>query len=273
MRMSTLSAPSELVDDWPESPLRPGMGWRHRRNIRCTCRRQNSGRLRSAASRRITLRQDPESDVVVHWDRVSATTPATRLALSVVECLRQVVLHEAEDDAVACVDSALRNGQLDLIDFELLRQSLPARCRKIMDVTNGGSDSYPESIIRRRLARAGIRTQIQVKVLDERWIDLLIGDRLALEIDGRGKYLKDPRPSAIVHRFEEEKHRDAFLFALGYIVIHVTYEMLMDDWEATLSMILAVMARGDHLHRPERRQLKRARGVPLETRRAEPAMS
>ncbi|CAN5309936.1 hypothetical protein BH11ACT2_BH11ACT2_07700 [soil metagenome] len=142
----------------------------------------NSSRLRSSVDRHLPLVNDFNRSVMVHWGGSSAATPAARLVLPLPQCLRQVVLFENEDDAVACLDSALHQGAIDRIDLELLRLSLPQRYRHVIAVTDERSEGYPESVLRRRLARAGIPTQLQVKVLDERWIDLLIGDRLAAEV-------------------------------------------------------------------------------------------
>jgi very-short-patch-repair endonuclease len=93
---------------------------------------------------------------------------------------------------------------------------------------------------------------LQVPVLSERWIDLLIGDRLALEIDGAGKYTEDMTAGEVARRMNADRQRDAFLEALGYHVIRISYFMVIFDWEATLGMILAVIARGDHLARAGR---------------------
>jgi very-short-patch-repair endonuclease len=171
--------------------------------------------------------------------------------VGLLDCLLQVATTESEDDAVACIDSALRRGLLDAEGLEWLRKRLPARRHCIVARADGRSDSYPESISRCKLARAGIATRLQVPVLGERWIDLLIGDRLALEIDGAGKYTEDMTPEEVARRVNADRLRDAFLEALGYHVIRISYFMVMFDWPATLSMIQAVMDRGEHLSRAQ----------------------
>ncbi len=212
---------------------------------------RESSRLRTEADRTVRLSDSTGETTVIHRDRVEPSTCSTRWRVSLLDCLFQVVKGESEDDAVACLDSALRRGVMDAIDFELLLRRLPRRLRRITRLVDDRSDGYSESIIRRKLARAGIETQLQVPVLHERWIDLLIGDRLALEVDGAGKYSRDMTPQAVARRVNSDRQRDAFLEALGYHVIRISYVMIMFDWPATLSMIQAVMDRGEHRAPPK----------------------
>jgi very-short-patch-repair endonuclease len=208
-----------------------------------------ASRLRSQHDRRVRLSAAREDGTVIHRDVVAPPTPSTRLRVPVLDCLLQVIRAESEDDAVACLDSALRQRLIDDVGLESLLRRLPERLRYIVQVADSQSDSYPESVARRRLARAGIPTRTQVGVLDERWIDLLIGDRLALEIDGAGKYSEDLTPEAVARKVNKDRLRDAYLEALGYHVIRLSYWMVVFDWPATLDLILAVMERNEHLAR------------------------
>ena len=151
-------------------------------------------------------------------------------------------MSESAEDAIACIDSARHRGLLDAIGVEELRRITPKTKQHLLHLSTDGSPEYVESIVRVRLHFAGIETRIQVNVLDERWIDLLVGDRLAIECDGRGKYER----GATV---DSDRKRDAFLEALGYHVIRISYSMVFEDWDATLGMILAIIERGDHLAR------------------------
>jgi very-short-patch-repair endonuclease len=210
---------------------------------------RESSRLRTETDRYVRLSDTIGETTVIHRDRVAPPSIDTRLRVGLLDCLVEVVWSETEDDAVACLDSALRHGLIGPSELGQVRRRLPARLRHVPDAADGLSDSYPESLARCRLLRAGIATRLQVPVLFERWIDLLIGDRLALEIDGAGKYTEDMSPGEVARRMNADRQRDAFLEALGYHVIRVSYFMVVFDWEATLSMIQAVIARGDHLAR------------------------
>ncbi|MCU1508862.1 MAG: hypothetical protein JWQ12_1127 [Glaciihabitans sp.] len=201
----------------------------------------NAARLRDAADRTKRLARR-KGDVVIHHHALFFNEKSTALRVSVQDCLREMVLTESAEDAVAAIDSARARNRLDLIEFEELRASVPASRRNIVDASLDGVTEYLETVTRLRLARAGIPTRVQVNVLDERWIDLLIGDRLAIECDGKGKYER----GATV---DSDRKRDAFLEALGFHVIRLSYAMVLYDWDATLAMILAIMERGDHLAR------------------------
>jgi very-short-patch-repair endonuclease len=200
-------------------------------------------RQRSQWDRYTRLADSPHDGTVVFRDHVTAPDAGTRLRVSLMDCLRQVVMHEADYDAVACLDSAVHQKMLDLIGLEELRSMLPEARGHIVDMVDGLSDSYLESVARVKLIRAGIAVRIQVGVLAERWIDILIGDCLALELDGAGKYRTGGATK------DKDSRRDAFLEALGFHVIRISYSMVLYDWDATLAMILAVMDRGDHLAR------------------------
>jgi very-short-patch-repair endonuclease len=213
---------------------------------------RQSSRLRTETDRYMRLSDAIGATTVIHRDRVAPPTVNTRFRVGLLDCLVGVVRSETQDDAVACLDSALRHRLIDPSQLGQVRRMLPARLRNVPDAADGLSDSYPESITRCRLLRAGIATRLQVPVLSERRIDLLIGDRLALEIDGAGKYTEDMSAGEVARRMNADRLRDAFLEALGFHVIRISYFMVMFDWEATLSMIKAVIARGDHLARPVR---------------------
>lgn len=206
-------------------------------------------RLRTETDEGVRLSGALGQTTVIHRGIVSETTVDTRLRVDLTDCLSQVATTESEDDAVACLDSALRLRLVSPSAMSALILGLPERCRHLEGLLDAASDGYPESIARRQLARAGVSARTQVCVPNERWIDLLIGDRLAIEIDGAGKYTKDMSPGEVARRMDADRTRDAFLEALGFHVIRLSYRMVMFDWPATLAMIMAVIERGDHLAR------------------------
>lgn len=70
-------------------------------------------------------------------------------------------------------------------------------------------------------------------------VDLMIGERLIVEVDGR-EHHSDPVA------FERDRVRDARLSALGYRVLRFSYNQVMFDWPLVEASILAATARGDH---------------------------
>ncbi len=72
-------------------------------------------------------------------------------------------------------------------------------------------------------------------------VDLLIGERLALQIDG-GHHVGAQRDEDIRH--------DAALRLMGYHVIRVSYTQVVDRWEQVQDLVMRAVAQG--LHRARR---------------------
>ena len=81
--------------------------------------------------------------------------------------------------------------------------------------------------------------RIQVTLAPGLRVDLVIGERLVVEVDGREHHSD---PSA----FERDRIRDARLTALGYRVLHFSYSQVMHNWPAVEAAILAAVGHGDH---------------------------
>ncbi|WP_231916229.1 endonuclease domain-containing protein [Microbacterium karelineae] len=69
-------------------------------------------------------------------------------------------------------------------------------------------------------------------------VDLPIGDRLVLQIDG-GHHVDAQRMS--------DNEHDAVLRLMGYHVIRVGYRQVIDDWPMVQDLILSAIAQGLHL--------------------------
>ena len=202
----------------------------------------SASRLRQPNDRFKKLDLAADTSVRICRERLSFDARPDPFRVSVLDTLRRILLRGDSDDGVAALDSARHRGLVDRVDVELLRRSLPVSRQFLVDSSRDDVPEYLESIARQKLERAGFEVRVQVNVLDERWIDLLIGDRLAIECDGKGKY----ENGATV---DKDRKRDAFLEALGYHVIRLSYAMVLYDWDATLSMIMAIVDRGDHIAR------------------------
>jgi very-short-patch-repair endonuclease len=210
---------------------------------------KRDSRLRSENDSRVRLSDERDVTTVIHRGRLLRPSSESRLRVSLGDALRQVIRTEPEEEAVACLDSALHLGVIAPSAMSALIRTFPRKYHYLETRLDGKSDGYPESVTRCRLLSAGITSQSQVCVLGERWIDLFIGDRLAIEIDGAAKYTQDMSPGKVARRVDADRVRDAFLEALGYHVIRLSYRMIVFDWPATLAMIQAVIERGDHLSR------------------------
>ena len=113
------------------------------------------------------------------------------------------------------------------------------RGRRVLRLLDPASESGLETLARLSLRGRGIRIRSQVQVAKIGRVDLLIGDRLVLELDGESFH----------GDFERDRARDRALIALGYVVMRITYRQLLEEWEVVERQILDVVRRREHLWR------------------------
>ena len=101
------------------------------------------------------------------------------------DALVRVMLDETPETAIAVLDWAAHAGLLDEIDRAELASMVPSTRGRLVTMVAERCDSFPESIARTRLLAAGHRVRAQVPLDGFGPIDLVIDDRVALEIDGR----------------------------------------------------------------------------------------
>jgi very-short-patch-repair endonuclease len=86
------------------------------------------------------------------------------------------------------------------------------------------------------LRSRNLRVRPQVWIPGVGRVDLLIGDRLVLELDGR-EWHQD---------FERDRARDRALVARGYLVLRASYRQVLEDWPTIEAQIAEIVARRDH---------------------------
>lgn len=139
------------------------------------------------------------------------------------------------EEALVVWESAL-NTQLVSAE-SMSRLALPGRARSILDEVQPFADSGLETIVVSRLRWMKVRLLPQAFLHGHR-VDLLIGERLVLQIDGAHH--------VGVQREEDIRH-DAVLTLHGYHVIRVGYRQIMDDWPGVQYVISRAIAQGLHL--------------------------
>ncbi|MFT4051705.1 MAG: DUF559 domain-containing protein [Microbacterium sp.] len=103
----------------------------------------------------------------------------------------------------------------------------------------GLSESGLETLLVLRLRRWGLRVRQQV-VRAARPVDLLVGDRLVIQVDGyEFQSSAKRRASDIAH--------DAELRLWGYTVVRLSDHQAVRQWPATERMLRTTIARGLHL--------------------------
>ncbi|MGN6501990.1 MAG: DUF559 domain-containing protein [Pseudolysinimonas sp.] len=176
------------------------------------------------------------TDLRIHWvDRptprpfpMDAPTPALQLAVG---CLDQRAI-------VVALDSVLnrRHVPADAVG-RVLAES--ARGRRLSLLVDAASESGTETLARLALRRLRVAVRTQVTIAGVGRVDLLIGDRLVLEVDGREWHDREST-------FESDRARDRALVALGYLVMRASYAQVMTQWPVVEQQLLTIVRRGAH---------------------------
>lgn len=172
------------------------------------------------------------SAAVVHWQRPivprhpdALEDPIENVLMTVASCL-------PFEEARAVWDSALNKRLVDL--STLKRMPWTGAARTLVDQATPWADSGLETIFVARLRWLKPPIHVQVWIAEHR-VDVLIGDRLVVQIDG-GHHVGAQRTADIRH--------DAVLLLLGYHVIRVGYEQVMHRWPEVQDRILHAVAQG-----------------------------
>lgn len=174
---------------------------------------------------------------VTHWTRPLA--PSDRTLLGTVE---DALLHVAScldrDTALVLWESASRVESIAPVALRGIAWTSRA-ARELAEAVTGLSDSGLETLIVIPLRRWGLRVRQQVK-LAERFVDLLVGDRLVLQIDGYEFH------SSSSQRTKDIAH-DAELRLRGYTVLRFSYAQIVHDWPGVERVLRRAVAAGLHV--------------------------
>ncbi|WP_433674918.1 endonuclease domain-containing protein [Microbacterium gorillae] len=111
--------------------------------------------------------------------------------------------------------------------------------RLLAATVTGLSDSGLETLLIRGLAHLNCELRAQAFVAGHR-VDLLIGDRLVLQVDGQEFH------SSAAERTRDAAH-DAELTLRGYTVLRFTYAQVIHDWPRVLATVSRAVAQRRHL--------------------------
>ncbi len=162
---------------------------------------------------------------------------------------------QTKTDAIVTLDSALKQERVSRTELEFLVAGLPAKYRAYLDLADGSAASGPETKARLGLHRYNIPYRTQVKIAGVGSVDLVVGDRLVVEADGREWH-------TTTEAYLEDRRRDLELTAFGYAVLRLSYLQVMERWDAVIDVIRALVARGEH--RWSSRHLKAGLGTGAE---------
>ncbi|MGK2308919.1 endonuclease domain-containing protein [Cutibacterium sp. V947] len=161
---------------------------------------------------------------------IIAVDPPDIAVQSVVRCL-------GHDEAVAVLDSVVRKGLLTHEGLEERLLPIPAGRRILADLD--WADSGTESLVRCRLRRLGLAVRTQVSINDVGRVDMLVGDRLVIEVDSVAHHTD-------LAAYSNDRRRDLELVSRGYIVVRIPWHQVMYDWDRVEPRILEIVSAGDH---------------------------
>ncbi len=175
---------------------------------------------------------------VLHWTKPLSPIAGHQLVAPVEDALAHIAVCLPFDTARVLWESAARKEGLS---GEALRGiAFRSRAaRELAESVTGLSDSGLETLVVTPLRRWGLRVRQQVK-LAGRFVDIVVGDRLVLQIDGFEFHSSSAqRGSDIAH--------DAELRLRGYTVLRLSYAQIVHDWESVATTIRRAVAAGLHL--------------------------
>lgn len=171
----------------------------------------------------------PQEHIRRHWSNRPVVDPID----DVREAARCAVRCLPLEQAVAALDSAIHLGLVNLQD---VRRDADPRMLRVTGMVDARSESGLESLARVRLRRLRIRAIPQARIPGVGRVDLLIGDRLLLELDGEE-----------FHDFERDRSRDRRAAVRGYLTIRASYRQVIDEWAALEDDLLLLIRRREHL--------------------------
>ncbi|MBL3686396.1 DUF559 domain-containing protein [Leucobacter zeae] len=174
-------------------------------------------------------------ECTVHWGTPVLPRGPGILADPIQNVLQFVAACRPFEEALVVWESALNRGMVDLLRL----RSLPftGEAKRLAEVSRPYADSGLESLVMSRLRWLRVRLVPQAHLFGHR-VDLLIGDRLVLQIDGA---------THTGAQRDADNAFDARLRLRGYHVIRVGYAQVMDDWHEVQLLIMEAVAQGLHL--------------------------
>lgn len=170
----------------------------------------------------------------LHWSAPVVPRHPDALEDPIENVLSVVAQCQPFEVALAVMESALRQQKVDRGALE--RLALPAVARRVLQAADPFADSGLETLVVPRLRWLRLPLRRQTWIAGHR-VDLLIGDRLVLQIDGAHH---------VGAQRDRDNAHDAALRLLGYTVIRVGYHQVVDGWHEVQELIQRAVAQGLH---------------------------
>lgn len=142
-------------------------------------------------------------------------------------------------ELVVIMDSLLNLEMLTCAELEESLAQAPTKVRALTTKCDR-AESGTETLVRLRLRARGIGLRPQVVIAGVGRVDLLIGERLVIEVDSRSHHTSS-------EAYESDRARDRKLAALGYLVIRLSYHQVLHEWAEIEPDLLALIRRDAHV--------------------------
>ncbi|QJU53542.1 DUF559 domain-containing protein [Herbiconiux sp. KACC 21604] len=123
--------------------------------------------------------------------------------------------------------------------LEAVLGQLPRCYAELLLLCDPRAESGLETHLRLLLRSVGIELRVQVSISGVGRVDLVVGERLVIETDGRAWH--SDRES-----FANDKRRDVALAERGYLVLRLSYHQVLFESEYVLRVVRGIVARGEH---------------------------
>lgn len=184
-----------------------------------------------------------DGNPTIHW-----SGPPRAMSSSVApiaDALAVMAVCQPREATLIAIDWSLNHR---VVSADLMREAFaasPEYARKLLQLADRRHDSGLETMACSRLRGLGIRFRVQVHVPGVGRVDVLIGECLVLELDGREFHSR-------TLDFDNDRRRDLLLTAAGYIVLRVSYRQVTEQWDEIERVILSIVRRQGHM-RPRTR--------------------
>ncbi|WP_246603967.1 type IV toxin-antitoxin system AbiEi family antitoxin domain-containing protein [Microbacterium marinilacus] len=201
------------------------------------------------------LVRPPRTGTHVHWAQPAVPRGPGVLSDPVGNVPAILAVCQPYETGLAAWESAMRLGMLDR---EVMRRlDLAPDARRLLAEARPFADAGTETVVMSRLRWLRLPMQRQVVIAGRR-VDLLVGDRLVIQIDG-GHHVDSQRMA--------DNEHDARLRLMGYHVIRVGYRQIFDDWATVQGLIARGGARAAPRCALRRRTRRRRNPEPDSLRR------
>lgn len=171
---------------------------------------------------------EPHAGTVRHWRPTRADRDATLAPLE--EAIVQAVLCQSPRAAVATLDSAWHLGLIGESEVAEIFSMLPRRYRRLRPLLDPRAGSGIETLVRLMLRGLSCRVELQVRIADVGYVDLLVDGWLIVECDS-------VRHHGDWQAHKVDRRRDAAAVAQGFTTLRVLAEDVLFRPEWTLEIL------------------------------------